>query len=190
MRLSRRACAGAVALAVISGCVSVAPQGPGPALIKNLVVGNTAMQGGTGKTYRLAPGLDAALRQPQYVDRASAGPIAMPPALRGQTFILTADGDRAAAPGSSEFLSFEVAQSSTVYIAHDVRITLKPGWLIANFMDTGMQLLIGKVTFELYSNIYPSHSIATLGSNIPKGGNVTAAMYSVIVVPTAGNAET
>jgi len=190
MRPSRRACAGAVALALISGCVSVAPQGPGPALIQNLTVRNTPLQGGTGKIYRLAPGLDAALRQPQYVDRAAARPIAMPAALRGQTFIRTADGDRAAAPGSSEFLSFEVAQSSTVYVAHDVRITVKPGWLIANFMDTGMQLLIGKVAFELYSNIYPSHSIVTLGSNIPKGGNGAAAMYSVLIVPTTAYAQT
>src|ERR1700722_12758342 len=170
MSLSRRACAGAVALALISGCVSVAPHGPGPALIQNHSVRNTELQGGTGKTYRLAPGLDV-LRQPQYVDRAAAGLVAMPPALRGQTFIRTADGDRAADAGSSDLLSFEVAQSSTVYIAHDVRITAKPRWLIANFMDTGLQLLIGKLAFELYANIYPSHSSVTLGSNIPKGGN-------------------
>src|ERR1700722_2280435 len=190
MSLSRRACAGAVALALISGCVSVAPQGPGPALIQNLTVRNTEVQGGSGKTYRLAPGLDAVLRQPQYVDHAAAGPVAMPPALRGQTFIRTADGDRAAAAGSSDFLSFEVAQSSTVYVAHDVRITAKPRWLIANFMDTGLQLLIGKRVFELYSNIYPSDTMVTLGSNIPEGGNGAAAMYSVIVVPTVAYAET
>src|ERR1700722_11572570 len=190
MMPSRRACAGAIALGLICGCVSIAPQSPGHALIQNLSVRNAPTQAGTGKIYRLAPGLDAALRQPQYVDRAAARPVAMPPALRGQIFIRTADGDRAAAPGSSDFLSFEVAQSSTVYVAHDVRITPKPRWLAANFMDTGLQLLIGKLAFELYSNIYPSDTMVTLGSNIPEGGNGAAAMYSVIVVPTVAYAET
>jgi hypothetical protein len=113
----------------------------------------------------------------------------MPPLLRGQTFIRTADGDRATAAGSSDFLSFEVAQSSTVYVAHDTRITLKPHWLASNFMDTGEQLRIGSVTFELYSNVYPSHAIVSLGSNIPTGGNDRGSMYSVVVVPTVVSAE-
>jgi hypothetical protein len=190
MRPSLRACAGAIALAFISGCVSLARQGPGPALIEHLTVQNAHTQGGTGKSYRLSPGLDAASVQPQYVDRAAAGPVAMPAALRGQTFIRTADGDRAAAAGSAQFLSFEVAQSSTVYVAHDVHINPKPRWLLANFLDTGMQLRIGTVTFELFSNIYPSHSLVTLGSNIATGGNGAGDMYSAIVVPTAVAAET
>jgi hypothetical protein len=113
----------------------------------------------------------------------------MPPVLRGQTFIRTADGDRATAAGSSDFLSFEVAQSSTVYVAHDTRITLKPGWLTSNFMDTGMQLRTGSVAFELYSNVYPSHGVVFLGSNVPMGSNDRGSMYSVIVVPTAVSAE-
>jgi hypothetical protein len=174
---------------LICGCVSLAPQGPGPALLERLGVHNARTQGGTGKFYRPAPGLDAARGQSPYVDRVATGAVDIPPALRGQTFIRTADGDRAAAPGSSDFLSFEVPQSSTVYVAHDVRIHVKPSWLAAGFMDTGMQLRIGTVTFELYSNIYPSHSIVTLGSNIPGSGNGAGHMYSVIVVPTAATTE-
>ena len=145
MRLSRRAFAGAIALALISGCVSVTRQGPGPALLQSLTVHNATSFGGTGKTYRLARGLDGRLGQSQYVDRAGSGRLLLPAALRGETFIRTADGDRAAAAGDTQFLEFEVAQSSTVYVAHDTRIRLKPRWLANNFMDTGLQLRVGSV---------------------------------------------
>jgi len=176
-----------MAFSLLSGCVSVMPPGPGPASLQSLTVHNAKSRGGTGKTYHPARGLDAALGRSQYVDRAGPGPVSMPPALRGQAFIRTADGDHATAAGSSDFLSFEVAQSSTVYVAHDTRITLKPQWLASNFMDSGMQLRIGSVKFELYSNVYPSHALVSLGSNIPSGGNDHGHMYSVIVVPTADN---
>ena len=189
MRLSRRAFAGAIALALISGCVSVTRQGPGPALLQSLTVHNATSFGGTGKTYRLARGLDGRLGQSQYVDRADSGRLLLPAALRGETFIRTADGDRATAAGDTQFLEFEVAQSSTVYVAHDTRIRLKPRWLANNFMDTGLQLRVGSVAFELYSNVYPRHAMVTLGSNIPSGGSDRGRMYSVFVVPTADNAE-
>jgi hypothetical protein len=128
MRLPRRALASTAALAFLCACVSILPQVSGPAFIHGLTVHNASSQGGSGKTYRLAPGLDAVPAERPYVDRAASGPLSMPPLLRGQTFIRTADGDRAAAPGSSDFLSFEVVQSSTVYVAHDTRIAPKPHW--------------------------------------------------------------
>jgi hypothetical protein len=189
MRLSRKALAGAIALPLLSGCVSTMPPALGPAVVRNLTVHNAGSQGGTEKSYRITRGLKGALGRRQYVDRAGSGPVSMPLVLRGQTFIRTADGDRAAAAGSSDFLSFEVSQSSTVYVAHDTRITLKPRWLASNFMDTGIQLRIGSVAFELYSNAYPSDATVFLGSNIPMGGTDRGSMYSVIVIPTAVIAE-
>jgi hypothetical protein len=188
MRLSRRAFAGTVALALICGCVSFVPQAPGPALIQGLTVHNLSSQGGSGRTYRLAPGLDAVPGRRQYVDQAASAAVSMPALLRGQTVIRTADGDRAAAAGNSDFLAFEVAQSSTVYVAHDARIAPKPAWLARNFMDTGMQLRVGPVAYELYSNIYPSHASVSLGSNIARDDSGSGDMYLVIVVPAPGTA--
>lgn len=188
MKVSSGALAGAIALPLLSGCVSFTPSPSGYALIEGLTVHNARSQGGTETTYRTARNLEE-LGHGQYVDRFRLVGRSLPAVLRGQTFIRTAYGDRAAAPGSPDFLSFRLAQSSTVYVAHDTRITPKPNWLANNFMDTGMHLRSGPATLELYSNIYPANAIVVLGSNIPTGGNDRNSMYSVIVVPTTVDLE-
>jgi hypothetical protein len=184
MKFSTGAFAAATALPLLSGCVSVMPPGSGPAVIESLTVHNAKSRGGTSRTYRIARSVEADLGRRQYVDRFRFEGMTLPAALRGQTFIRTAFGDRGTAPGTSDFLSFRVPQSSIVYVGHDTRIRPKPDWLRTNFMDTGTQARIGSATLELYSNVYPSRATVTLGSNIPTGGNDRNSMYSVIVVPT------
>ena len=189
MNLNRGAFAGAIALSLISGCVSLTLPNPAPTLIQSLTVHNSKAQGGTGRPYRTTDRLAGVPGERWYVDRGGSGAVAIPLALRGQTLIRTAAGDRASAPGSSDFLSFQVAQSSTIYVAHDTRIWPKPEWLASNFMDTGMQLRIGAAALEQYSNVYPNHAVVSLGSNIAPGGDDRNAMYSVIVVPTGVDIE-
>lgn len=189
MNLSKGIFAGTIALAFLVGCVAIMPPASSPARIESLTVQNFRSRGGTGKTYRITERLGTETGQRLYVDREPSIDISIPLTLRGQTFLETADDDRAAAPGSSNFLSFEVAQSSTVYVAHDTRITMKPDWLKSNFMDTGMQLRIGHAMLELYSNLYPRHGRVVLGSNIPDGGNDRNSMYLVIVATTTADKE-
>jgi hypothetical protein len=132
------------------------------------------MAGSGSHSMSIVPPPAGSCCQPRYVVRPSSVPLT---------------GIEPPPPADTQFLEFEVAQSSTVYVAHDTRIRLKPRWLANNFMDTGMQLRVGSVAFELYSNVYPRHAIVTLGSNIPGGGGDRGRMYSVFVVPTADNAE-
>jgi hypothetical protein len=124
----------------------------------------------------------------QYGDRNYTFGSPEPSSLNGQTYIETANADKAVTPGSSNFMTFTLGQSATVYVAHDNRVLVRPTWLTANFMDTGLTVLGGGSTplpFELFVNSYPSGATVTLGSNIPANGNNQNSMYTVIVVPTA-----
>jgi chitodextrinase/regulation of enolase protein 1 (concanavalin A-like superfamily) len=125
---------------------------------------------------------------PQYVDSQS-DEIAPPVAgiVNGQPFIQTAQGDSSTDVGSTNFISFTLGQSATVYVAHDVQVAPLPGWLKSNFMDTGASVTnTNGSTFEIYSNIYPSGAQVQLGANTAVGATPYS-MYSVIIAPTAVN---
>ncbi len=155
-------------------------------VISNLTVNNAASQGGTGLPYVVQQaGFVAGAAQ--YVQGTYAV-TALAASVNGQTYILTANGDAQVAEGSSNFMSFELGQSSTVYVALDTRTQTEPAWLAANFMATGSYIRSGGIRFELYSNVYPGGATVTLGGNISSTSDLadqSARMYSVIVVPTA-----
>jgi hypothetical protein len=161
------------------------------ALVRNLKVHNSAVPAVGAPTYEIQTAglLEQAL---QYVDRTSPAYVIAPPVsarVAGQTFIRAADSDSAAEEGSANFMSFTVGRSSVVYVAHDSRITIKPAWLTANFMDTGEQLaaLHGakRVEYELYRNVYPADSTVILGANTAAHEPTAGSMYTVIVVPSS-----
>jgi hypothetical protein len=184
MKLARELIATGLTLALLCACVSTRQQ---QALVAHLRVNNAPSQGGTGVAYRVVQSVEG---QHAYVDRARLRQVSVPAALRGAVLIRTADGDRDAAAGNSDFLSFQVLQSSTVYVAHDTRITPKPDWLTSAFMNTGTELRIGSRAFDIYSNVYPRDALVVLGSNTAAGGGGDHEnMYSVLVVPTAPHAE-
>lgn len=158
---------------------------PSKALVSGLTVNNSTAAGGTGLAYQIqANGLTAGAVQ--YVDRTYAIIAPVPAAVAAQTFIQTANGDKAVSPGSTNFMSFTLGQAASVYVAIDQRVTSKPTWL-ANFTDTGTTLQGGGpspgVPFELFVKSYGAGSVVTLGSNIPAGANNQNSMYSVIVAP-------
>jgi hypothetical protein len=151
-------------------------------LISNLIVNNS-----TGynmpyvvHTNTFAPGAV------MYLDRTYTL-TTVPSIVNNQTWIQTANNDKAVLPGSSNFMSFTVTQSAKVYVAHDSHITVRPTWLTQNFMDTGVEVTSQQSSlghFELFVNSYPAGASVTLGSNIPTGGSTANSMYTVIVVPT------
>jgi hypothetical protein len=153
-------------------------------LVNNLTVNNST---GTGLTYSVQSSAFA-VGALQYVDRTYKFASPEPSVLLNQTYIETANGDKAVLPGNSTFMTFTLGQSATVYVAHDDRVLVRPTWLTANFMDTGLTVMGGASTavpFEVFVNSYPAGAVVTLGSNIPANGNNQNSMYTVIVVPTA-----
>ena len=155
-------------------------------VITNLTVNNATSQRGTGLPYvvQQAGFMNGAV---QYVENNYTITAPVPASVNGQTYILTASGDAKVAEGSSTFMSFELGQSSTVYVALDFHSQVRPAWLAANFMDTGTYVSSEGRNFELYSNVYPSGATVALGGNISSSSDQAdqvARMYSVIVVPT------
>ncbi|WP_342348079.1 FG-GAP-like repeat-containing protein [uncultured Nitrospira sp.] len=107
-----------------------------------------------------------------YIDRSFTF-TTVPASVEGAAFIRTANNDKAAT--NAGFLSFNVNQPVTVYVAHDVRITSKPSWL-TTFTDTGKDLATSDATLHLFARAFPVGTI-TLGGNA--GSDLS--MYSVIV---------
>jgi hypothetical protein len=77
---------------------------------------------------------------------------------------------------ANPFLSFDVNQPVTVYVAHDDRITTKPSWM-SSFTDTGDDIDSTDWPRSVFSQDFPTGTV-TLGGN---GGSSASSMYSVIV---------
>ena len=113
-----------------------------------------------------------------YIDRAYTF-TTVPSSVQGATYIRTANNDKTAT--TATFLSFTVNQPVSVSVAHDVRLTPKPSWLIT-FTDTGANLVTSDTTLRLFTRSFPAGTI-TLGGNASGG---SGSMYSVIVQPQGG----
>ncbi len=107
-----------------------------------------------------------------YVDRAFTY-TTVPAAYVGLDYLQTANNDKAST--GAAFVTFDVSQDVTVYVAHDDRITTKPAWLSA-FVDTGDNLVTSDTTLSLYALDFAAGTV-TLGGN-EGGGN---SMYTVVV---------
>ncbi|MCH8041911.1 MAG: DUF1593 domain-containing protein, partial [Nitrospinae bacterium] len=112
-----------------------------------------------------------------YVDRNYVF-TAVPEELQGATYIKTANNDKSSTGDS--FLSFDVNQGVSVFVAHDGRISQIPPWL-SSFADTWYLITSGDATFSIYKKDYASGTI-TLGGNYGSGNS----MYSVAVVEQGG----
>ena len=134
----------------------------------------TNLQVQSGNAYVVVSDLDVG--QPVYIDRAYTF-ATVPAILTGAAYLQTANTDKNST--ASDFLSFDVNQSVTVYVAHDPRIATKPAWL-DTFTNTGEVLVTTDTTLELWSQAFPAGSIS-LGGNRGSGGG--ASMYSVALVP-------
>jgi hypothetical protein len=93
--------------------------------------------------------------------------------LQGTTYIKTANDDKNSSAAS--FLTFDVNQDVTVYVAYDSRVTTKPSWL-ESFTDAGDDLVNTDTTLNLFARNSSAGTI-TLGGN--ESG---ISMYTVIIV--------
>jgi hypothetical protein len=94
--------------------------------------------------------------------------------LKASTYIKTANDDKGSSGGA--FITFDVNQDVTVYVAHDDRITAKPSWL-ASFTDTGDDLDTTDSILSVFAKDFSAGTV-TLGGN--EGGDKS--MYTIIIV--------
>ncbi len=99
----------------------------------------------------------------------------VPTLMEGATYIKTANSDKG--KSSPSFLTFDVNQAATVYVAHDDLSTTKPSWL-TSFVDTGDDLVTMNSTLSVFTKNFFGGTI-TLGGD---EGKVKKSMYTVIIV--------
>lgn len=87
---------------------------------------------------------------------------------------LNTRNDDKALTGNS-VVSFDIDQTATVYVGHDVRIAPKPAWL-SSWPDTGDDLVTTDTTLHLYSKDFSTGTVS-LGENGASG----LSMYVVLV---------
>ena len=111
-----------------------------------------------------------------YIDRTFTY-ATVPAAYVGLDYLQTANGDKGSTGAS--FITFDVNQDVTVYVAHDDRNAALPTWM-SGFTDTGDNLS-GDTTLSLYARDFTAGAV-TLGGN--EAG--TNSMYTVVVGPKVG----
>jgi hypothetical protein len=83
----------------------------------------------------------------------------VPAALTGATYVETGNADKLRT--GTSFVSFDLSNPATVYVAHDDRITSKPSWLSA-FQNEGTKLVTTDAMFSVYSKKFAAGHV-TLG---------------------------
>ena len=119
-------------------------------------------------------------KQP-YIDRSFTFRT-VPSAYVGLNYLKTANNDKGAT--DNLFITFDVNQLVTVYVAHNVYITPKPSWLMS-WTDTSEDLVTSDTTLHLYKKNFAAGTV-TLGGN--EGGTIS--MYSVVVKFASGTVDT
>ena len=142
---------------------------------EDLIVSNLTVD--SGEDYEVVNNglVDGALA---YIDRSYKF-TDIPVYLEGATYIKTANDDKGSV--GDDFLSFDVTQDVTVYVAHDDSITDKPSWLL-DFTDTGDQLVTTDKSLSIYARDFSAGTI-TLGGNEGPGHS----MYVVALVVVSGS---
>ena len=118
----------------------------------------------------------------QYIDRTYTFDT-VPQTYVGVDYLKTANNDKGTT--GDTFVTFDVNQGVQVYVAHDDRITAKPGWL-SSFADTGDNLTTSRGNgFSLLVKEFAAGTV-TLGGN--EGTDMS--MYTVVVRPQSGGGTT
>jgi hypothetical protein len=117
-----------------------------------------------------------------YVDQTYTLSGSIPVALDGGRWIRTADADLDQA--NSDYLSFSLSKSSTVYVAYDANAGSLPAWLQpgSGFTDTGTSIQTTSPSapvLELYQRDYSAGNVTLGGAD---GVNTGAAANYVVIV--------
>ena len=110
-----------------------------------------------------------------YIDRSYVYSN-VPDWLTGATHIRTANDDRSSTGDS--FISFDVNQDVTVYVAHPYGSQDQPAWM-ASFADTGADLVTTDRKLNLFMKDFQAGTVTL-------GGNEASSMYTIIVVGKDG----
>jgi pectate lyase len=137
-------------------------------VIQNLTINDTANAADWSIQYSLTTG------DRQYGDRTTTWSV-IDNAYYGWQFIRPA-ADSASFTGST-LASFSVLTKAQIEIAWDTRAAA-PSWLLANWSDTGFDLVSNNITFRVYKRDVNAGTAINLG---PATG---AAMYGIIVKDT------
>eukprot|EP01044_Picomonas_judraskeda_P007136 COSAG03_NODE_750_length_5996_cov_3.402408_2_plen_876_part_01 len=120
----------------------------------------------------------------------------IPDFLNGMAFIRTANDDKRVTETDTEFLCFNVASASTVYVLYDSRASRTPGWLSDNFVDkhelaaiTTDGNLASNGGFEIYYAEFPTGRVCVGGNGNGGDGISNADTNYVVVVGPAGVQE-
>jgi len=142
----------------------------------------------TGKSYTV---IDLAIGKLMYIDR-SYKITAVPSSLAGASLIQTANDDKFNT--SSSFITFNLSQTATVYVAYDPRATTLPSWL------SSWQKLTDRLgvddsqisNLNLYSKSFPAGKVS-LGGNMASPAKGAANNYLVVAkqtdIPPASSSE-
>jgi hypothetical protein len=142
------------------------------------VVGVANLQVTGNRAYRIELGALGG-GQPRFIDANTTFASPFPPELEGLTYIRTADADRNAALGSSDFLSFDVDRDAIVFVAHEARLQT-PAWLSSSFVDTRFDLRdADRNRLRIYRREVKKGTV-TLGSNLDRSMK-NGTMYSVFL---------
>jgi hypothetical protein len=112
-----------------------------------------------------------------YIDRDYTF-SSIPAFLESATYIRTANNDKSSI--GDEFMSFELSDDATVYVAHDDRITTKPSWM-DSFTDTGQDIVTTDADFSVFAKDCAAGTVMLGGNDVSSEGSYKS-MYSVIIV--------
>ena len=142
-----------------------------------------AMKVKTGRNYEIVEmGLQPGIKV--YTDRDFTYG-AIPAEVQGLTYIRTANEDKNS--HGEGHLTFDLNVPATLYVAHDERLSRKPGWM-SDFTRTDLLLPTSDVPFRLYK-------LDVLGGKTVLGGNAEnagsrASMYQVLIQRTTAAGKT
>ncbi len=138
----------------------------------NLAISNLQVQ--SGKIYQVIDqGFITGAKV--FIDRSYTF-TNIPSSQTGATLIQTANGDKNSS--GLPWLSFDVNEPVTIYIAHDQRITTKPSWM-DTFTNTGEVIQTTDTNYDVWSQEFPTGHVL-LGGNRDSGGS--ASMYSIAII--------
>jgi hypothetical protein len=131
---------------------------PAPQVTTPLSVSILAVASPHKERYRVARGLSVGITA--FVDRDYVYET-LPPLLNGAIYVMTANDDKTDKRFS---LDMSINNAATVIVAHDDRISPKPGWLRA-YVDTGLDVMIGAEKHSLFKQSMPANSVIRCGAN-------------------------
>lgn len=105
----------------------------------------------------------------------------LPDEIVGHTFIQPRNNDADVGSSEQEFLSFSLRETALVYVAHDRRIDIKPGWL-KSFQRTNISVGTSDTSYDLFVKEYPPGEVQ-LGGNTIDGSPAARSQYVCIVKP-------